>query len=185
YVPARKTYFVESHLRDLGVLAGQIEAEVSVRSEAAARLIAELGPGASCDTEQVKNRFNSINLACASCDDGAGEKRRRGGQVTAAPAAKRSGESTTSLRPGNTTAAGWPSLQIESTLTFRDEISREEASSEKTCRAKERSICPTASLSDIVRPLLDSNDVADDDIFLANGTTILYQHGRRSLRLGS
>src|SRR5262245_65690001 len=77
YVPARKAYFVESHLRDLGVLAGQIEAEVSVRSEAAARLIGELGPGASANT--ARNRFKGINLVWAKCDDGADEKARRGG----------------------------------------------------------------------------------------------------------
>jgi hypothetical protein len=175
HVPARTDYFVESHLRDLAVVAQQLESDVATRFDAAERLMEQLGPVSAWTIRQdeeipkpLRDRVKSIGLSPRWCDS---RVPGRLPALTIAPHAALADESSAPLRAGSTTTPGWRSETVDSTM----EIGVADHQ------------CWTARLGDLIAPRLDANEVGDDDFFVARAGTgeVLYLRVREGLRIAS
>jgi hypothetical protein len=186
YIPSRERYFVESHLRELVVLAGQIEGAIATQITSAEGTIDDLTtyyPGRTkAGDEIVIGKLKRANLTWAACDSAKADKEGAPttpaggspGQASAVTVHFKAGAALvsdeTSPFVGRTdTAPGWATTSRDSTLSFEP--------------SGGGSICPTRRLSEIVEPLLQADQRDVQDVFVAQGEKVLFQRGRRDLRI--
>lgn len=161
---ARERYLIGRHLRDLAVLAEQLEGTLSAKEAAFDRTAGE-------PSKEELARLGLRSCAKSELADQAG-KGGGGTGITLSARTESAGESTVSLRPESTTHRGWAAKKRTANVEFRHGNANARA-------------CASMPLDDVLEPLLKSGDFDRRDVFLAIGEQVFYERGTRSVRLAN
>jgi len=191
YIPSRERYFVESRLRELAVLAGQIEGAIATQIQSAHGSISDLATNYPNQLHDPNDELVTAKLERAGVVWGRCREAARDGPTpkTAAytnPAMPDGPTLTVEFIPGSAgvseetnpfvgrsdTASGWATTSRDSTLYFAA------ADAGGTTL-----ICPTKSLSELIEPLLQANGRDVQDVLVAQDDQVFFQRGRRDLRI--
>src|SRR5262249_18157724 len=177
---ARERYLIGRHLRELAVLAEQIEGTLSSKADAFSLEVKNYRTG---KTPQLSDGLLRLGLTpdslepCSTESPEAKPDTPRAAQSCSAAVpvvgsitldlcvrAEHEPESTSPLRPESTTSHGWPAKKRTATVRFHS--------------GKD---CASIPLDAVVEPLLSG--FGQRNVFLAIDGAIYYERGDRSLRL--